>query len=84
MNKTQVTSIRVNERIIKKLDEHANTLRWYKRNAIIEAILFHFLNTVDIGDLKTVLRAQRVRRSSIRIVVEEVDLLNLPPDANYL
>ena len=84
MNKTLVTSIRVNERIIQKLDEHANTLRWYKRNAIIEAILFHFLNTVDIGDLKTVLSATQNRRSSIKIVVETVDPFTLPPDANYL
>lgn len=84
MNKTKVVSIRVNERIIKKLDEHVHTLRWYKRNAIIEAILFHFLNTVDLNDLRTVVRAPHVRRSSIKIVVEEVDLLNLPPDANYM
>lgn len=84
MNKTKVVSIRVNERIIKKLDEHVHTLRWYKRNAIIEAILFHFLNTVDLKDLRTVIRAPHVRRSSIKIVVEEVDLLNLPPDANYM
>lgn len=84
MNKTKVVSIRVNERIIKKLDEHAHTLRWWKRNAIIEAILFHFLNTVDIVDLRSVVRATQTRRSSIRIIVEEVDLLNLPPDANYL
>lgn len=84
MNKTKVVSIRVNERIIKKLDEHVHTLRWYKRNAIIEAILFHFLNTVDIGDLRSIVRATQTRRSSIRIIVEEVDLLNLPPDANFM
>lgn len=84
MNKTKVVSIRVDERILKKLDERANTLRWYKRNAIIEAILFHFLNTVDLNDLRAVVRAPHVRRSSIRIVVEEVDLLTLPPDANYM
>lgn len=84
MSNTLVTSIRVNERIIQKLDEHEHTLRWYKRNAIIEAILFHFLNTVDIGDLKTVLRATQSRRSSIKIVVETVDPFTLPPDANYL
>ena len=84
MSNTLVTSIRVNERIIQKLDEHARSLRWYKRNSIIEAILFHFLNTVDLGDLKTVLRASQSRRSSIKIVVEEVDPYTLPPDANYL
>lgn len=84
MSKTKVISIRVDERIIKKLDDHAKTIRWYKRNAIIEAILFHFLNTVNVVDLRSVVRAPQVRRSSIRIVVEEVDLLNLPPDANYL
>lgn len=84
MDKTQVTSIRVNERIIRKLDEHVRNLRWYKRNAIIEAILFHFLNTVDIDGLKTVLRAAQSRRASIKIVVESVDPTTLPPDANYM
>lgn len=84
MSKTKVISIRVDERIIKKLDEHVETLHWYKRNSIIEAILFHFLNTVDIVDLRSVIRASHTRRSSIKIVVEEVDRNTLPDDANFM
>lgn len=73
MPETKVVSIRVNKHIIDKLDEHAKNLRWYKRNAIIEAILFHALNSFELSDMRDLCHAPQWKVTDVKLKLEHVE-----------
>lgn len=73
MPETKVVSIRVNKHIIDKLDEHAKDLRWYKRNTIIELILFHALNSLELSDVRDLCRAPQWKITDVRLKLEHVE-----------
>lgn len=73
MKQTKVVSIRVDKHIIDKLDEHAKNLRWYKRNTIIESILFHALNSFELSDIRELCRAPQRSTTNLRLNLEHVE-----------
>lgn len=73
MPETKVVSIRVNKHIIDKLDELAKDLRWYKRNTIIEAILFHALNSLEKSEIRDLCRAPQCKTTNVKLNLEHVE-----------
>lgn len=73
MPETKVVSIRVNKHIIDKLDELARNLRWYKRNTIIESILFHALNSLELSEMRDLCRAPNWKKTNVKLNLERVE-----------
>lgn len=76
MEKSKVLSIRISESIIKALDDNVKVFRWWKRNALIEAILYFAVTTMSYADMKTLLSKPHSRFAKIRLVVEECEESN--------
>lgn len=79
MPETKVVSIRVNKHIIDKLDELAKNLRWYKRNTIIESILFHALNSLELSEMRELCRAPLWKVTDVKLKLEHIEREIKPP-----
>lgn len=73
MSLSKVFSIRLAQEIIEGLDAIVKDFRWYKRNTIIERVLYHVVKTMSHEDMKTLLREPCSRWSKVRIKVERID-----------
>lgn len=78
MSVSKVFSIRLAQETIDELDAIVRDFRWYKRNAIIESVLYHVVKTMSREDMKTLLQQPCSRWSKVRIKVERIDDEKVP------
>lgn len=73
MSVSKVFSIRLAEATIEELDAIVKEFRWYKRNAIIESVLYHVVKSMSREELRYLLREPCSRFAKIRIKVERIE-----------
>ena len=73
MDSTKVTSVRMDESLYLELMKRARELTYYKRNAIINALVYHCLNSLSNDDLRKVLWAKQSQSTSLKLGILEYD-----------
>ncbi len=73
MSVSKVFSIRLAQETINELDAIVEDFRWYKRNAIIESVLYHVVKSMSREELRYLIREPCSRYAKIRIKVERIE-----------
>lgn len=64
---SKVISVRLDDDLVTQLNERAKKLRWYKRNTIIETVVWNCLNRMSEEDLLRMLRASHSRFENLKV-----------------
>lgn len=62
MEQTKVISFRFDESTIKLIDEKVKRQRYWKRNALVERLLFFVLSKLSDGDIYDIIRTYKYDR----------------------